>query len=488
MSAENNEKGKSKIVSGLLWKLLELGGTQGIQFVVSIILARLLSPDEFGTISLITIFITIANTFVQSGFTTALIQKKDVEDPDYSSVFWISMLLAVVMYLLLWAAAPAIAAYYAAPVLTDLLRATGVILFPGAVVSIQTAYVSRNMQFRKLFLASLIAVVISGGAAIGFALRGFGVWAMSLQQIIFYFALMIALFAVVSWKPAFELKILRIKELISFGWKILAAGLLDTIWANVYGLVIGKRFSTADLGGYNRGEQFPRIIATNLSSALQSVMLPVYSRLQDDRARLKDMLQSTIRYSAFFLFPMMAGLIAVAEPLVRVLLTDKWLFCVPYLRLLAACYVFWPVHTVNLQAINAQGKSGLFLKLEIAKKISGIIFLCIGLLVSPLFGVTGILIFRLVHEIVCSVLNSHPNKPSLGYGFLAQISDMVPAGICSAGMCLGTMAVGKLVTLSPLPLLLLQVAAGIIFYITLSLIFNKEPVHTLMNHFGPGPF
>lgn len=465
---------KSKIAPSLLWKILELGGTQGIQFIVSVILARILSPDEFGTIALITIFITIANTFVQSGFATALIQKKDVRDDDYSSVMWVSLAFAVVMYFILYFSAPLISGYYAIPVLVSLIRVTGIILFPGALVSIQTSYVARNMQFRKLFIGSLAAVILSGTAAIILAVNGAGVWALSIQQIIYYFSMMLVMLFLISWKPGFVIAMDRVKEFFSFGWKILVAGLIDTIWTNVYGLIIGKKYSTAELGGYNRGDQFPKLIATNLGAALQSVMLPVYSTIQDDKEDLKNMLRSTIRYSSFILMPMMAGLMGVAKPLVSVLLTDKWLFCVPYLQILAAGYALYPIHTANLQAINAQGRSDLFLKLEIIKKISGIIFLFIGLQ----FGILIMLALKTLNELVCAVINSQPNKKLLGYGFIEQLTDILPTIICSVIM-LGAVRAVASTGLDGIVLLIVQIIAGIAVYIGLSSIVNKEMLQSL---------
>lgn len=474
MVTEKNEKTKSKIVSGLLWKLLELGGTQGIQFVVSIILARILSPDEFGTIGLITIFITIANTFVQSGFATSLIQKKDIEENDYSSVMWVSLAFALIMYAILYLTAPLIAEYYSLPVLISLIRVTGIILFPGALVSIQTSYVSRNMQFRKLFIGSLIAVIVSGVVAVIIAYNGAGVWAMSIQQLIYYFTMMLVMLILISWKPRFILSFERVKSFLAFGWKILVAGLIDTIWTNVYGLVIGKKFSTSELGGYNRGDQFPKLISTNLGAAVQAVMLPVYSKSQDNKDDLRALLSSTVRYSSFILLPMMAGLIAIARPLVSVILTDKWLFCVPYLQILAIGYALYPIHIANLQAINAQGRSDLFLKLEIIKKVSGIFFLIVGLR----FGIIPMLILKTVNEIVCAIINSFPNKKLLHYGFLKQISDILPCIIASAAMCICVSLI-SLTGLSGITLLTVQIIVGILVYLGMSYVINRDVITEL---------
>ncbi|MBR7057715.1 MAG: lipopolysaccharide biosynthesis protein, partial [Stomatobaculum sp.] len=293
---------KNKIASGLFWKLLELAGAQGVQFVVALVLARLMSPEEYGTIGLIMIFITIANVFVQSGFATALIQRPDIREEDYSSVFRISLLLAVPVWLLLYIGAPSVAAYYDVSVLKPLLRVMGLVLFPGAVISVQTAYVSREMNFRQLFKATMSAVILSGAAAIFLASRGFGVWAMAAQQLIYYAALMTGLFITVEWRPSAGFDAERLKELFRFGWKIRVSGLIDTIWMNIYGLIIGKRYSQADLGGYSRGEQFPKLITSHLSAAIQAVLLPAYAKNQSDPVRLKGMMKQSIRFSAFAVF------------------------------------------------------------------------------------------------------------------------------------------------------------------------------------------
>ena len=300
---------KSKVAHGLLWKILELAGAQGVQFVVALILARLMTPAEYGTIGLIMIFITIANVFVQSGFATALIQRPEVREEDYSSVLRICLGIAVPVYILLWLIAPFAAHYYRTPVLESLLRVMGIVLFPGAVISIQTAYVSRNLNFRQLFKASMFAVLLSGVVSVGMASAGFGVWAMAAQQLVYYFALMGGLFVAVRWRPRGGFDLQRVGELYRFGWKILVSGLIDTIWMNVYGLIIGRRYSPADLGGYSRGEQFPKLITQNLSAAIQAVILPAYARCQDDKVRLKSMMRRSVRLSAFVVFPMMAGLI-----------------------------------------------------------------------------------------------------------------------------------------------------------------------------------
>ena len=488
---------KTKVLNSMLWKILEQAGSQGIQFVVALVLARLMTPEEYGTISLIMIFITIANTFVQSGFATALVQKQDVTDEDYSSVFWCSMLLAAAGSILLSLSAPAIAVWYGRPVLVPLVRVMSLVLFPGAVVSIQTACIARRMQFRILFLGTMLAVLVSGGAAILLALRGFGVWAMAAQQIVYYITLMCVLFILLDWRPGRTFRGQRLRNLFSFGWKILASGLIDTIWMNVYGLVIGRRYSPADLGIYSRGEQFPKLVATNLSAAVQAVMLPAYASRQEDPEALRSMLRQSLRMSAFVMFPMMAGLAAVSRPLVLVLLTEKWAAAAPYLAIMCLAYAIYPIHENNLQVINAMGRSDLFLRLEILKKAIGIVVL----LLSLPYGILPMLCLKVLDEYLCSFINAWPNRRLIQYGPLRQWKDLLPSAAASllmaaavaalpllpkllqpanAGVVGSTSAAsGSLGILSsllsrPLPTLLLQIALGIPLYILLSYLLNRD--------------
>lgn len=464
------------MISGLFWKVLEQCGSQGVQFVVALILARLMTPTEYGTISLITIFITIANTFVQSGFATALVQGKDIKEEDYSSVFWISMLLALGCYLVLFAGAPRISAYYGIPVLRELVRVMGIVLFPGAIVSIQTAFVARNLRFRQLFQSTMIAVIISGAVSIALAMQGFGVWAMAAQQISYYISLMIVMLFTVRWYPHLLFRTGRLRQLFSFGWKILASGLIDAVWQNIYGLIIGKKYSSADLGAYNRGEQFPKIIATNLSTAIQSVMLPAYSKEQDDPEMLRRMASRSIRLSAFVIFPMMAGLAAVSRPLVVILLTEKWLVAAPYLVLLAVSYAVYPIHIINLQVMNAMGRSDLFLKLELIKKTLGIVIL----LLSLPFGIWPMLILKVIDEYLCTVINAWPNGKLIGYGPLRQWIEVLPSLVVSVLMGAAARSV-ELLRFAPVPTLLLQMVTGVIVYLLASYIFNREPLDYIVS-------
>lgn len=320
---------KNTIISSLFWKLMERGGTQGIQFVVQIILARLLLPEDYGIIALVIIFTSIANVFVQSGLNTALIQKKDADEADFSSVFYLSLLMACLIYIVLFLAAPFIAAFYKIPEITPVFRVLSITLFFGAFNSIQNAVVARNLEFKKLFFSSTGAILISGTVGIYMAYTGFGVWALVGQQISNQLFVTLILWFTVKWRPQLLFSLERVKALFSFGWKLLVSALIDTVYRDLRSLIIGKMYNPAMLGFYNRGQQFPSLIVSNINGSIQSVMLPVLSSQQDNRPRVKDMMRRAIVTSSFIIFPMMVGLAVTAEPLVKILLTDKWLPCVP---------------------------------------------------------------------------------------------------------------------------------------------------------------
>lgn len=460
---------KTRVLSGLFWKLLENGGAQGVQFLISLVLARILGPKEYGTVGLITIFIIIANVFIQSGFQTSLIQKKDVEEVDFSSVFYLSLAVAVILYLILFFAAPAIGAFYEEPVLVPMVRVLSLTLFFGAVISTQSAVVSRKLEFKKMCISSLAAACGSGIIGIMAACRGLGAWALVLQQLTNNFLLMTVLWVLVPWRPARMFSLTRLKALFSYGWKLLCSSLLDTIYTNVYGLVIGKIYNKSALGYYNRGNQFPQLIVTNLGTSIQAVMLPAFSASQEDRARVKTMVRRAIVTSSYLIFPMMAGMIAVAKPFVTIVLTDKWLPCVPFLQIMCAAYALWPIHIANLQAINALGRSDIFLKLEIIKKIIGVAALLIGI---P-FGIYVMVGLKAVTDFIGTFINSYPNKKLLDYSFLEQWRDVIPSLLISVVMGAVVYSIQFFITHVWI-LLFVQIGAGIVIYGGLSLLFKLE--------------
>ena len=456
---------KQKVVKGLFWKLLENGGAQGVQFVTAILLARLLTPSQYGMVGIVMIVITIANVFVQNGFSTALIQKKSADETDFSSVCYFELAAAALLYGILCWAAKGIAAFYGILELDPIVRALGLVLFPGAVVSVQTAYVSRNLEFKGLFLSTMAASCISGGVSIWMAYTGRGVWAMAGQQIAYYLSLMAALFVTVSWKPKRLFSMRRIGEMFSFGGKLLCASLLDTIFNNLYGLFIGKIYNEELLGSYNRGEQFPKLIAGNLGAAFQAVLLPAFCARQENPDQVRQMARRAIRLSSFVVLPMLMGLFGVADTLVLTLLGEPWLVCVPFLRMMCVAYCFWPIHITNLQAINAMGRSDIFLKLEVVKKLLGLLALAVGMRYS-VYVMVGL---KALQDFVCTFVNAAPNRKLFDYGIGRQWMDVMPSAALSVVMCGAVMAVGRQMPGLPAgPRLAVQIAAGMGVYVLLA--------------------
>ncbi|WP_321381704.1 lipopolysaccharide biosynthesis protein [Trichococcus shcherbakoviae] len=460
---------KLKVLSNLFWRFLERGGTQGIQFIIQILLARLLVPNDYGTVSLITIFISIANVFVQSGFSTALIQKKDADEIDFSSVLYLSIFVASLIYVALFFSAPFIASFYGISELIAVLRVLAVTLFFGAFNSIQNAMVAKKMQFKKLFFSSSLASLISGVVGVILAYSGFGVWALVAQQLTNQIMVTIVLWFTVKWRPKIIFSFEKVKELFSFGWKLLVADLINTFYSNLRSLIIGKLYNPAMLGLYNRGDQFPNIIVTNIDGSIQSVMLPALSAEQNNKTRVRTMMRRSIVTSAFIVFPMMMGLAVIAEPLVKLLLTEKWLQCVPFLQIACAYYALYPIHTANLQAINALGRSDIFLKLEITKKIIGIVILAI----SIKFGVYAIAVGSLITGMISSFINAFPNVKLLDYSYKEQIRDVIPSLILS--LLMGVIIYNfRWLEMGVWLTVIVQICMGGIIYIFLSKFFKLE--------------
>lgn len=465
---------KTKVFSSLVWKLLERGGTQGIQFLIQIVLARLLAAEQFGTIAIVMVFINIAQVFVQSGFNTALIQKKDADDVDFSSVFYLSLALAGILYLIIFLSAPIIARFYKDDILVPVIRVLSLTLFFGTLNSIQNAYIARNLMFKKLFKSSLGAIIISGSFGLFAAYQGLGVWALVVQQLTNQMTISIIMWFTVKWRPKFIFSIARVKDLFSYGWKLLASSLLNTLYLEIRTLFIGRMYTSSTLGYYNRGQQFPKVIVSNIDGSIQSVMLPTLSAHQDDKKKVKDMMRRAIMTSSFLIFPMMIGMAVVAEPLVKIVLTDKWLPAVPFLQIFCISYALIPIHTANLQAINAMGRSDIFLRLEVVKKLLGLVILGISL---P-FGVYAIAIGQVISTIISTFINVYPNKHLLNYSYREQWADIMPSLVLAVIMGI-TVYMFNLINIAAWKVLGLQLVVGVGSYIGLAKIFRVESLSYL---------
>lgn len=456
----------------LLWKLLERFGVQGVQFVLQIVLARILSPDDYGVLAIMVIFTTIANVFIQTGFNTALIQNKDVTEEDYSTVLWITLGIAGILYGAIFFTAPAIGGFYSKPELVTPLRVLALMLFPGAINSIQLAKVSREMDFKKVFYSNVGAIIVSGTVGIAVALLGGGLWALVVQTMLNVFTATFVMCFTAKIKIHFIINFARAKILFSFGWKLLVSAVLDTLYQNLQSLVIGKKYNSETLGYHNRGLQFPQFLITSISGAIQSVMLPALSEKQDKKDELKSMMRNAVMFSSYLIFPMAFGLAAVAEPFVRLVLTDKWLPCVPYLQIYCFSFAFYPFNACNLQAINAIGRSDLFLKLEIIKKIYGVIALVIAIFFfeTPI----AIAMSSIITTIISCFVNAAPNKNLISYSYKEQISDILPSFALSLVMFILVWAI-ELLNLNVLTTFVIQIFGGVGIYLLMSAIFRIKP-------------
>lgn len=466
-----NTNTTTKIISGLIWKLLESSGAQGIQFLIQLILARLLLPEDYGLLALMTIFISVANVFVQSGFSTALIQRKDVEEADFSSVFYISLLLAFILYLILFFSAPLIAAFYEEPALVSVLRVFSLTLFFGAANAVQSAVVSRTMQFKRFFFSSLGAALISGLFGIALAYNGAGIWALVIQQLVSSATITLILWFTVNWRPRRLFSISRVRILFSFGWKILLSGLLNVLYANLRGLVIGKVYHPSILGYYNRANQFPNLIIANISGSMSSVLLPVMSASQENRQQVRNMTRRSIITSSFLIFPIMMGLAVCAKPIVRLLLTDRWLPSVPFIYLFCLAYAFFPMHTANLEAVNALGRSDIFLKIEVIKQA----FSLAALFISIPFGIVAMVAAEPVLSFLCTFINAYPAKKLLDYSWSDQCKDLLPSLILTLAMGAVIYPI-EWIGLNDFPTLALQILAGLFFYMGTAALLKMEPL------------
>lgn len=472
------EKSNNKVISGLFWKLMERFGVQGVQFILQVILARILSPEHYGTLSMMIIFTNLANVFIQRGFNTALIQNKNVTEEDYSSVFWITLGIAGIMYGILFAAAPYISAAYKMPELVTPLRVLAIMLLPGALNSIQLAIVSRNMEFRKVFYSNIGGIVVSGIVGIVIALLGGGLWALVVQTMLNTVVACLVMCFTIKWKIRFVCNWKRVKILFSYGWKLLTSSLLDTLYQDLRSLVIGIKYDNSMLGYYNRGKQFPQFMINAVNSTVQSVMLPAMSAQQDDRAKVKDLMRNSIMISSYIIFPIMAGLASVATPLVSLILTDKWLPCVPFMQIYCFSLAFYPVHSCNLQAINAVGRSDIFLKLEIIKKAIGILSLVFAVFCfdSPIaIAMTGVFT-----TCISCFVNAYPNKKLIGYSYVEQMKDILPSFLSALLMCGCVLAV-ELLQLQTAVTLILQILVGIAVYVSVSAAFRLTPFMLLLD-------
>ncbi len=458
-----------KVVSGFLWRFMERFGAYAVSFVVSVILARILDPEAYGTIALVTVFTNILQVFVESGLGRALVQKKEAEDIDFSSVFYFNMAVCLLLYCGLFAFAPYIAQFFNNIELTSVIRVLGIILIISGLKNVQQAYVSRKMLFKKFFYATLIGTLFSAVVGIWLAYWGAGVWALVAQSLANALVDTLMLWITVKWRPKKCFSLQRLKGLLSYGWKLLIAALVGSLSDNLRQLFIGKLYTSADLAFYNKGDQIPSIVNGNVNAAIDSVIFPVMAEAQDNKESVKNMTRRAITTSTYIMAPIYIGLACCAETLIRILLTEKWLPCVPFLRIFCITYLFYPIHTANLNAILAVGRSDIDLKLELIKKLLEIMVL----LLTMRYGVMAIAYGLIGTAILNQIINAWPNKELIGYSYLEQIRDVLPEIALACVMGSVVYFVGYL-QLPDLTVLVLQIMVGIVVYLGLSALMRLE--------------
>ncbi|TXD47751.1 lipopolysaccharide biosynthesis protein [Polaribacter sp. IC073] len=415
---------KQKAIKGVSWSFIDNIANSGITFLVGIVLARLLSPEEFGILGMIAVFIAVSNSIVDSGFSSALIRKVDIKNRDYNTVFYFNMVLGVILYILLYFSAPLISRFFNEPILIAVTRVMGLLLIINSFGIVQRTLLIKEVDFKTQTKVSLIASISSGVIGIGMAVAGYGVWSLVAQQVIRQLLNSIFLWVFNTWRPVFEFSKASFKELFGFGSKLLVSGIIDTLYSNIYYVVIGKYFSANELGLFTRAKQFSLFISGNLTSIVQKVSYPLLCNIQNESndELLKKTYQRIIKATMLVTFSCMLGLAAVAKPLILLLIGEKWLPSIIFLQILCFAAMLYPLHAINLNMLMVKGRSDLFLKLEIIKKIIGIAPVVIGIF----YGIEIMLIGSVIVSIIAYFLNSFYSSNLINYAAFDQIKDVLP--------------------------------------------------------------
>ena len=467
MSA-NNDLAK-KTVSGVFWKLLENVSTQGMQVVIQIILARLILPEEYGLVGLLGIFISVSDVFIKQGLTTALIQKADADETDFSSVFIANILVSLALYCVLFLIAPYVALFYKVPSLTSIMRVLSLNVVIGGLSAVHNAVLSKNLDFKKSFFRNTSNTLTQGVVGIALAMYGYGAWSVVFSKIAGIIVGPVVLWATVKWRPRPLFSFRQVKQLFSFSSKVLCTNLFNTVFNNIHSLVIGHYFSTADVGYYQRGQQLPQTMMTAIDGSLAEVLYPSFSKLQGDTIALKQALRKSISLSMYVVLPMLFGLLAVSKPLTLFLLTEKWLPSVPFMQLSCIVCMFWPL-SHRTHALNAMGLSSVTLKLSLIGK--SITLICIFL--SVRFGIYALMAGTILSSFINLWITSYYTEKHIGYKKRELAADVLPSLAMAAVMCLVVLLFGQ-VNLHPFLLLLLQILFGSFFYLLLSVLLKPPP-------------
>lgn len=461
---------KKQAFVGVGWNAIGSYSTQGVNFILQIILARLLSPSDYGIIAMMAIFLQVAAVFVDSGFGKALVQKKDCEEKDYSTVFYYNLAVSIAIYIILFAISPFVARFYDIPILTDVMRVASLVVIINALSIVQRTKLEKNIDFKSRSIVSFASSLLSGVAGIVMAYYGLGVWALCGQSILNSLFQLVFFYFFVRWCPSLVFSKDSFHEMFSFGSKLLITNIINVIYSNLYTIVIGKRFNSRDLGFYSRADQFAIFPSTNICAIISGVAFPTLSKIQDDDDKLRFAYRKIIRYSSFIIFPLMVGLAAVADPFIRTLLGEKWANTIPYLQVLCFALMWDHLSTLNLNLLFVKGKTNLVLKLEIIKKSIAFIIL----LVSIPFGIITMCWGRVLYGVVAFYINTSYTKKLIGLSFIQQVMDFMPFLVIAFGMGLLVYLTCSFLLANPILLLFISILLGAIIYLGCSWLFVSD--------------
>lgn len=461
---------KQKTINGIIWSSIDNFASLAIAFIIGLVLARLLSPTDFGLIGMVTIFIAISNTFVNSGFSQALIKKKDCTQIDYSTVFYFNMTMGVILYSILFFASPFIASYFNEPELLKIVRVLSLVLIIDSLTIIQRTTLTKRVDFKLQTKISLIASTISGIISITLAFKGFGVWSLVAKTLIQQSANSILLWVYNRWRPLLVFSKQSFNELFGFGSKLLLSALIGTIYQNIYYLIIGKYFSAKELGFFTRAQQFSDLPSSNINGIVSRVSYPVLAELQDDKIRLKSGYKKIIKNTMFITFILMIGMAAVAEPMIITLIGEKWRTSIIYLQMLCFVGMLYPLHSLNLNMLNVQGRSDLFLRLEIIKKIIAIPTIIIGVI----WGVKIMILGMIFNSLIAYYLNSYWSGKFINYPMKEQLKDVLPSLLIALTVGSIVYTLGLCLSFSPLLKLTTQILTGGLLVLIISELFKVE--------------
>lgn len=471
-----SESLKSKTAKGVIWSSIERFSTQGIQFLIMIVMARLLTPEDYGLIGMVAIFLAVSQSLIDSGFSQALIRKQDRTETDNSTVFYFNIIISSLLYIILYISAPFVAEFYNQPELTKVMRiiCLGVIINSLAVV--QRALLTIKIDFKTQAKSSLIAAIFSGCIGIFIAYNGLGVWALVIQQLLNLTTNTLLLWFFSRWRPKAIFSWNSFRELFAFGSKLLISGLIDTLYKNIYPIVIGKLFNASSLGHYTRAHQFSEFPSSNVTGIIQRVTYPVLCGIQDDTIRLKEIYRKFLKLSAFVIFPLMIGLAAVAKPFVNIMLGTQWEFCGQLLQIICFSMMWYPIHAINLNLLQVKGRSDLFLRLEIIKKILGISVLCIT---AP-WGLIYMCYGQIFNSLVALIINTYYTGKLIQVGYLKQMRDLLPTIILSLAM-FATICIANTYISSDIFQLITGFIIGVIVYFSGSYLFKFNELETIFS-------